>query len=404
MSATPDLPDGPIVPEPSFSGSDELLVGAALAASGGSDGHGHHGPQHTHCENCGTKLEGPYCHRCGQPDFEFHRSFRHVFMEALETWFHFEGKFFRNIVTLLFRPGQLTAEFNRGKRAAQMPPFRLYLFVSVVFFFVMFLGRPSHAPVVLDAKSHEDPTSVSGTVGTVTDALATAASTTKSVRENGRKRAETGSLKPEVGSQRPEDGGLRAEVGGQKPEVGGLKTEVGSLKARDAKKGEKKEKHINISGSEDSAALRWLEELGEKAERPGAAAQITEAFLHNIPKLLLVCLPFFALITRVLFWRSGQVYLQHLVLALHFHAFIYLWILFRNGWAEIAKLMSPSLGSLLWALGTLWLCIYPFMMFRRLFGNSWFRTIMKGSVLAFAHGTLLVIGFTVSVLLVLATM
>src|SRR5690242_8697966 len=108
-------PEPPELTPPALSA--DAAVAADQAAAHLTEGHGHHGPFHTHCENCGTKLEGPFCHKCGQHDFEFHRSFRHVFLEALETLFHFEGKFFRNIVTLLFHPGRLTAEFNAGKRA-----------------------------------------------------------------------------------------------------------------------------------------------------------------------------------------------------------------------------------------------------------------------------------------------
>jgi hypothetical protein len=132
MSADPEPPD-PILPAGNALATDQ-------AAAHLTSAHGHHGPFHEHCENCGTKLAGPFCHRCGQHDFEFHRSFWHVFLEALENLFHFEGKFFRNIVTLLFQPGRLTADFNAGKRAAQMPPFRLYVFVSFIFFLLIFLG------------------------------------------------------------------------------------------------------------------------------------------------------------------------------------------------------------------------------------------------------------------------
>ncbi|MDQ5980028.1 MAG: hypothetical protein QG602_3003, partial [Verrucomicrobiota bacterium] len=134
MSVEPEPPEPPSLPV-------QDAVAADQAAAHTTESHDHHGPFHTHCENCGTKLEGPWCHKCGQHDFEFHRSFWHVFMEALETLFHFEGKFFRNIVTLLFRPGVLTADFNAGKRATQMPPFRLYIFVSFIFFLLIFLGE-----------------------------------------------------------------------------------------------------------------------------------------------------------------------------------------------------------------------------------------------------------------------
>jgi hypothetical protein len=108
-----------------------------------AEGAGHGAPVHTHCQNCGVPLSGPFCHRCGQQDLDFQRSFGHVVLEVLESFFHFDAKFFRNIATLVFQPGRLTAEFNAGRRASQMPPFRLYLFVSVLFFFLSLLDRES---------------------------------------------------------------------------------------------------------------------------------------------------------------------------------------------------------------------------------------------------------------------
>jgi hypothetical protein len=130
-------------PTPDADPLTSAVTADQVAAHAADPHHGAHGPSHTHCENCGTELKGPFCHACGQHDFEFHRSFGHVFLEALENFFHFDAKFFRNIVTLLFRPGVLTADFNAGKRASQMPPFRLYVFVSVLFFFLSFVGRSS---------------------------------------------------------------------------------------------------------------------------------------------------------------------------------------------------------------------------------------------------------------------
>ncbi len=62
---------------------------------------------------------------------------------------------------------------------------------------------------------------------------------------------------------------------------------------------------------------------------------MVKGFIHALPKLILICVPFFALYTRFLFRKTGQVYLQHLVLALHFHTFIFLWLMFTNGWVDL---------------------------------------------------------------------
>lgn len=279
-----------------------------------SPAHAHHGPFHTHCENCAAKLEGPYCHRCGQHDFEFHRSFRHVFMEALENFFHFEGKFFRNIVVLLFWPGRLTQEFNAGKRASQMPPFRLYLFVSVLFFFLLFLDQ--------------------------------------------------GSRSASVNLQPPTEAPAVSAVDPDTPE--------------------------------------WVAKLMQRAQTEEARNRLGDAFLHSIPRLLLVCLPLFALYTRFLFRKSGQVYLQHLVLAVHFHTFVYLWLMFSDGWRFLGGLLHPAVGTILFRACMLWAVLYPVLMLRRLFQNSWRKTVVKTAVLGWGYGMTLGASFVAAVALIFA--
>ena len=86
------------------------------------------------CKNCGTPLHGPYCSDCGQRDFDFHRSFGHALRDAIETWFNVDASFLHGFYTLLFQPGRMTRDFNEGRRARHVPPFRFYLVVSILFF------------------------------------------------------------------------------------------------------------------------------------------------------------------------------------------------------------------------------------------------------------------------------
>lgn len=308
--------------------------------------HHHHGPTHTHCENCGTQLAGPYCHACGQHDFEFHRSFRHVFMEALENFFHFEGKFFRNIVVLLFWPGRLTQEFNQGKRAAQMPPFRLYLFVSVLFFFLFFLDQERTRSAVAFGGMDQS------WIETVREAEASA--------------------RREVASQAPAPGEAPSTARPAAPVI------------------------------VESGDPEWLQRLADRWQSEEARARLGDTFVHSIPRLLLFCLPLFALYTRLLFRKSGQVYLQHLVLALHFHTFVYLWRMFRDGWEFLGGLAHPTVGTILFRLCMLWAVLYPVLMLRRLFQNSWRKTVFKAGVLAGAYGVTLGVSFAVAGALLVA--
>ncbi|NIR48263.1 DUF3667 domain-containing protein [candidate division KSB1 bacterium] len=60
--------------------------------------------------------------------------------EFLGDVFTFDSRFFRTFVPLIAKPGFLTVRFNAGQRVRYVPPLRLYLFVSVIFFFTLALS------------------------------------------------------------------------------------------------------------------------------------------------------------------------------------------------------------------------------------------------------------------------
>jgi len=86
------------------------------------------------CLNCGTKLEGPFCYYCGQPDKNFMRFFPVLLREFLEDFLELDSRFTRTMKPLLFLPGKLTRDYLDGKRFRYTPPIRLYIFSSMAFF------------------------------------------------------------------------------------------------------------------------------------------------------------------------------------------------------------------------------------------------------------------------------
>lgn len=120
-----------------------------------------------------------------------------------------------------------------------------------------------------------------------------------------------------------------------------------------------------------------------------------------MPKLVLVCLPLFALYTRFLFRRAGQVYLQHLVVALHFHTFIYLWLMFRDGWVFLLGLPGLGLGDWLHFAANCWMFVYPFLMLKHLFGGSWPGAIARSALALVVYALTLGVVFAGTVVLIL---
>lgn len=98
------------------------------------------------CPNCETLLApaDKYCANCGQARIgkEDLRSFLDQF---LGDYFTFDSKIVRSVVPLLWRPGFLTTEYTEGRRARYIPPLRMFIFLSILFFLIFGWGASSHA-------------------------------------------------------------------------------------------------------------------------------------------------------------------------------------------------------------------------------------------------------------------
>jgi|SRR5579884_438934 len=109
------------------------VVGRAVEPQAGeADGHSHE----ANCLNCGARLEGPYCHECGQ-HAHVHRTLSAFFHDFAHGVLHFEGKIFRTIPLLAWKPGELTRRYIDGQRASFVSPIALFLFSVFLMFAVV---------------------------------------------------------------------------------------------------------------------------------------------------------------------------------------------------------------------------------------------------------------------------
>jgi hypothetical protein len=118
-------------------------VGSALR------GHtrGHALPLGAPCPNCATPLAGAWCHACGQPAEDYHRSLLKLSREAIDGLFDLDGRLWRTLPDLCLKPARLTRGFLDGHRISQIPPFRLFLIVVVLVFLAAGF-EPQGKPVV----------------------------------------------------------------------------------------------------------------------------------------------------------------------------------------------------------------------------------------------------------------
>jgi hypothetical protein len=101
--------------------------------------------KHPKCLNCdytfGLADADEFCPSCGQENTDLHTGIGHWTMEIVEGILHFEGKFWITTKYLIAKPGILSKEFIEGHRTKFMPPVRMYLFVSFLFFLALGLRK-----------------------------------------------------------------------------------------------------------------------------------------------------------------------------------------------------------------------------------------------------------------------
>ena len=118
----PDLPEGP----------PAELVGATLDAQATASD-----TLVARCPNCNTKINGPFCSSCGQRQTNLNKYFWTIAGEVMDDVFRLDSRTSRTLFALLFRPGFLTTEYFKGRRARYVPPIRLYFIISFLFFFIL---------------------------------------------------------------------------------------------------------------------------------------------------------------------------------------------------------------------------------------------------------------------------
>ena len=88
------------------------------------------------CANCGAPATGRYCSECGQETALALPTARQFLREAAGRYVALDGRMWRTLAALLFRPGFLTRAYFAGQRRRYVRPARLFLVLSLAMFAV----------------------------------------------------------------------------------------------------------------------------------------------------------------------------------------------------------------------------------------------------------------------------
>ena len=119
-----------------LAGAADIIAGAALARAVEPEAGEGRGVAERTCLNCGATLMGAHCHMCGQKA-HVHRTLHEFGHDILHSVLHFDGKIWRTLPMLFWKPGDLTRRYVHGERAKFVSPLALFLF-SVFLTFATF--------------------------------------------------------------------------------------------------------------------------------------------------------------------------------------------------------------------------------------------------------------------------
>jgi predicted RNA-binding Zn-ribbon protein involved in translation (DUF1610 family) len=88
------------------------------------------------CFNCSTHLRAKenYCPNCGQENHNKQASTRVLINDFLQDYIGFDNKLMHSLKPLVLHPGEMTKKFLEGKRRQYIPPIRMFLFLSFLYF------------------------------------------------------------------------------------------------------------------------------------------------------------------------------------------------------------------------------------------------------------------------------
>jgi hypothetical protein len=315
------------------------------------------------CLNCGDTTVGFFCRNCGQRKADVRVSLRRMLMEVMDDQLSLNSTLPRTIGALLFRPGHLTAEYVQGRIMRYVPPFRLYLVTSVLFFILL--------PVVADVNRIADEVTLDSEQG---DARERAQDSVRIATQQARADSARARIAAVRRGEAPKDRTIAPPLPPVPP-----KPDSGKVS-------------LNLAFSDTNRVPAWLKPLNRRMQRTEdrlegmppreALRTVLAAMEENAPKGVFLMMPLFAFILKLLYVRRKRFYVEHFVFALHVHAMAFL--LFTVG-------MVSGLGWLRNVL-SLWMTLYVFLAMKKVYGQGIIRTFLKFCALG---GTYMIFGMTV---------
>ncbi|URL58249.1 DUF3667 domain-containing protein [Luteibacter flocculans] len=351
------------------------------------------------CANCSAELQGEFCHRCGQSIKSVIRPISHMLEDAGDLFFHLDERIVHTLPPLYTKPGFLTLEYFSGRRVRYIAPFRLmFVFCLLAFFFVhLAFSEVRFGEGVTDGKPAADDVAAFQAAKTPDEVLKLYNGQIDDLDE--------AMANPALPAP------ARAGLGVAKDVV---------LEAANRRLTELKAPPIAPPAGQPSMPLTerrnqnwvhqptvvdiaWLPDFVTRRLATGIAHfksnivqlqaggeqktevlhRMGEGFFSVLPQTLLVMIPVFALILKLFYVFRRRLYMEHIIVALHSHAFLFISLLglMILGFAKEAiqphaAIAAKLIGLVQFAMWA-WMPIYLLLMQKRVYRQGWPMTLLK---------------------------
>ncbi|MBK6263597.1 DUF3667 domain-containing protein [Marivirga sp. S37H4] len=319
------------------------------------------------CLNCGQALPNAenYCPECGQKNLDQRVSILVFIQDFFSNYLSFDTTLFRTMKPFLLNPGKLTLEFNKGRRNYYIHPIRLYLIFSLFYFFIVSANVPANATDTLMNKIYSS-----------SDNKASLAAMDSTDRRE---------IEEAIGKN-----GLIGIINDKEDSVS-----VPSDSSRRRMKWPQLKAYAIDDEITDSAFSKILDRefFNSNLEVEQQRAFIANSNLYlinslrNLPIMMFILLPLFGLFLMLLHLKSKKFYVEHLIHAIHLHAFAY--FLYGIGIVLIFNINMGEMQGWIFFICFVAVSLYAFLSVKKMYKNGLVKAFVKFCVLGLFYFLLL---------------
>jgi Protein of unknown function (DUF3667) len=335
---------------------------------------------------------GRYCHICGQENVEIKESFWHLATHLIYDIMHFDSKFFDTLKYLLFRPGFLTKEYLRGRRASYLHPIRMYVFTSAIFFIIFFSFVVKQSETGIESNASANIGKAKKTFDEQIIILQDSLKRTTDPRQRKKIEEDIDGLKMASSNIKAFN---KSEDSTEKKDTDNVITLFGKHPPKTIKEYDSTQQKLPEKERDN-----WFERIlmyrtiainqKYKGDTKRFEEDLAEKFKHSVPQMMFVSLPLLALVLQLLYIRRRKhfFYVDHLILLIHVYIAIFISLLIYYAFDGLHSLTNFSLFGWLTTIMGIYVFLYGFMAMKNFYKQRIFKTFFKYFILLFVGSIL----------------